>query len=207
MSYARFGDHSDVYVYGDGEHLICCGCKRSEGTTTPAPFSQKLLFYGARWGYNISQVLVESIHVVTFGFLHSSQKISNILSKPSRWYLCSKFCGADSFTRDVAVKTPEEMIAHLTETHIKNGDKVPQYCLDALLVDTKLDEVTLSALNLLGNVELKSAFVAEEGNQLMAAYRKLADFFKEHGDEVQSDIRCRISASLSQVWGVLNNEE
>lgn len=26
MSYARFGDDSDVYIYSDGEKLNCCGC-------------------------------------------------------------------------------------------------------------------------------------------------------------------------------------
>ena len=26
MSYARFGEGSDVYIYSDGEQLNCCGC-------------------------------------------------------------------------------------------------------------------------------------------------------------------------------------
>lgn len=27
MSYCRFGDHSDVYVYDNGEFLVCCQCR------------------------------------------------------------------------------------------------------------------------------------------------------------------------------------
>lgn len=27
MSYARFGEDSDVYIYDDGEKINCCGCK------------------------------------------------------------------------------------------------------------------------------------------------------------------------------------
>jgi hypothetical protein len=27
MSYARFCDHSDVYIYSDGEAINCCGCR------------------------------------------------------------------------------------------------------------------------------------------------------------------------------------
>jgi hypothetical protein len=27
MSYARFCDESDVYVYSDGENINCCGCR------------------------------------------------------------------------------------------------------------------------------------------------------------------------------------
>lgn len=30
MSYCRFGEGSDVYVYTDGAHIYCCGCRLGE---------------------------------------------------------------------------------------------------------------------------------------------------------------------------------
>jgi hypothetical protein len=207
MSYARIGDHSDVYVYGDGKHLICCLCKRSEGTTTPAPLTERLAFYGARWAYSISQVVIDSIHVATFGFLHQIRPVISILDLPSRWYLFKAPTGCDTYSRDVLCDTPEQMLTHLKDVHLANGDKVPQYCLDRLLSESMVNKETIQILELISEIEYNTMQVAEEGNMLAMAYRKLSTFFKEYEGALPPDIKSRVSAMLSNTWYLLNNEE
>jgi hypothetical protein len=99
------------------------------------------------------------------------------------------------------------MLTHLKDVHLANGDKVPQYCLDRLLSESMVNKETIQILELISEIEYNTMQVAEEGNMLAMAYRKLSTFFKEYEGALPPDIKSRVSAMLSNTWYLLNNEE
>ena len=124
MSYCRFSDNSDVYMYLNvGGWVSCCGCGLAE--KLHVPWRMRLTKRWWMWVASLFGLLTNLIEVVSATFIYSPGfKIQMKL-------LGKRAIGGPERAPDPQFQTFLEALDHLA-THVMEGDMVPETAFASL---------------------------------------------------------------------------